>query len=167
MRPTLAQRFFASDLPLRIVLLGASVALMASTAATLFPSLELRPAAVAAFVFYLAAAGLLGLLLALLGLFFFIGPFYHARGLRNGAPYRPGDHVMILAGRHRGRVVPVYAVWEERQQVRVELGDGEREAVEDVFSHVTVLRQSPPDKNAPAADAAQLPQPLSNSTHIG
>lgn len=71
------------------------------------------------------------------------------RGLRNGAPYRVGDYVRILARRQRGRVARVYDVWAERDQVRVELGQEASERVEDVFSHFGVCR-------VPAAEQVAL-----------
>jgi hypothetical protein len=59
---------------------------------------------------------------------------------RNGAPFREGDEVVILSKRFPGRVTRVYEVWNERRQVRVELGEQEREAVTDVFEYTDVCR---------------------------
>jgi hypothetical protein len=143
MKPTLAQRVIASGLPEKVVTLGGGIALMAATAATLLPVLELRLAAIAAFVFYVVVAGLLGVLLAAFAAAFLLGPVYNARAAENGAPYQSGDWVMILAGPHRGRVARVYEVWESRQQVRVDLGDEARGKFEDLFNYVAVLRQPP------------------------
>jgi hypothetical protein len=77
-----------------------------------------------------------------------LGPMYHAQGLSNGAPYRVGDLVRVPARRHRNRVARVYEVWAERDQVRLELDDNQRERVKDVFSYFEVCRQPNSPKNA-------------------
>lgn len=77
-------------------------------------------------------------------------PFYWLVTKRNGAPFHSGDLVRILRGPHRGKVVPVYEVWTERDQVRVELGDKEKDEMTDVFSFVSVRKERKAD-NAPHA----------------
>ena len=58
----------------------------------------------------------------------------------NGAPFGIGERVVILAGPNRGRIVVVYAVWEERGQVRVGLGKADAENFDDVFPMFHVRR---------------------------
>lgn len=98
---------------------------------------------------YVAAAAALGYFVGMLMAVFTLGPIYYQQGLDNGAPYAPGDSVRLLVGRHRGQTVRVYAIWGERNQVRVELGDAERDAVTDVFSYCEVCREPA----APQSDA--------------
>jgi len=57
-----------------------------------------------------------------------------------GWPFSKGDEVVILSGKNRGRVAKVYAVWESRGQVRLELGDEAKESVTDVYCAVAVTR---------------------------
>ena len=83
-----------------------------------------------------------------------LGPLYYSQGLRNGAPYRVGDYVRVVARRQRGQVARVYEVWAERNQVRLELGEVARERVEDVFSYLEVCRESNPNKSLQPTAAA-------------
>ena len=57
-----------------------------------------------------------------------------------GAPFRVGDRVWILVGKHKGTLTRVYEVWGERGQVRVELGADDKNAVTDVFCLVAICR---------------------------
>jgi hypothetical protein len=97
----------------------------------------------------LVLAWLVGRFVAILVGWFILGPLYFGQALRNGAPFRVGESVRLLAGSHTGRVVRIYDVWAERSQVRVELGELARNRVEDVFSHVEVCREATPSNNAP------------------
>ena len=67
-------------------------------------------------------------------------PFYKHAIKRNGAPFHAGDWVRILHGQHQSQIVRVYEVWIDRDQVRVELGEKEKEDVRDVFSFLQVRR---------------------------
>ena len=58
----------------------------------------------------------------------------------NGAPFHEGDMVRILTGPHRDRVCRIYALWSERGQVRVDLGESAAKDVTDVFSYVEICR---------------------------
>jgi hypothetical protein len=60
----------------------------------------------------------------------------------NGAPFRAGDWVRILSGSHRDRIVCVYAVWDERGQLRVELDEQAKKGAKDVFSYFEICRES-------------------------
>jgi hypothetical protein len=143
MSPTVVQRLFAHDWPMRITLVAGAIGMMAWTAPVVFPALRSSFLGMVWFLCLMIVAGLLGLIVAgILGGMFFLGPLYHWRAAKNGAPYQVGDTVLILAGAHRDRVARVYEVWSERGQVRVELGEEERRAVTDVFSYVAVCRHS-------------------------
>jgi hypothetical protein len=60
-----------------------------------------------------------------------------------GWPFAIGDQVWILSGRHKNTSTTIYAVWEERGQVRVELGPEAKDNVEDVYCAVAVCRTEP------------------------
>jgi hypothetical protein len=121
-------------------------------------------------VFYVVIAWLLSLLTAfvagsfLAGIFWpLLRPLYKARCARNGAPFLVGDYVRILAGRHKDRVVRVYSAW-EHDSVRVELGEREREKLQDIFSSIELLRENvEPD----AATKSRQPSSLSQSPDLG
>jgi hypothetical protein len=70
-----------------------------------------------------------------------------------GAPFRKGDTVCVLSGKHKGKVTTVYEVWECRGQVRVDLGEELKKAVEDVFCNVAVFKM-----RSAESDASPSPQ---------
>jgi phosphate/sulfate permease len=106
------------------------------------------------FVSVIVLAPVLGCFVSFLFILFILGPIYYARGRLNGAPFHEGDHVQILVGPHRGRVVRVYAIWAERNQVRVELGEQTKKGASDVFSYFQVCRAVMPNNSLQATAAA-------------
>jgi hypothetical protein len=48
--------------------------------------------------------------------------------------------VIILIGENRNKVVEIYDIWQERLQVRVNLGEERKEKCQDVFFDYQVLR---------------------------
>jgi hypothetical protein len=58
----------------------------------------------------------------------------------NSGPFHNGDLVQVIAGPHAGETTAVYEEWPSRNQVRVDLGESERQDVKDVFSYVQLLR---------------------------
>jgi hypothetical protein len=83
-------------------------------------------------------------------------PLYRLATKRHGAPFKPGDVVRVLRGPHHGKVLNVYEVWNERDQVRLDLGETEKKNVTDVFTVLSVQRvekseQSPAPYSSPAA----------------
>ncbi len=58
----------------------------------------------------------------------------------NGAPFQDDDIVRIITGPHKDKRGRVYAVWDERRQVRVWLGEKENKDVTDVFSYLNVYK---------------------------
>ena len=143
MTPTVTQRLFAQDWLMRLTLLVGAVGMIAWTAPVLFPALRSSILGMVWFACLMIVAAILGVLGAgIFGGMFILGPLYRWRATKNGAPYRVGDEVLILAGAHRDRVARVYEVWSERGQVRVELSEEERRKVTDVFSYVAVCRRS-------------------------
>ena len=85
---------------------------------------------------------------------FVLGPIMHGFARVNGSPFRVGDDVMILCGKHAGQRAKIYELWKERAQVRVELGEAERNAVTDVYSETQVCRQRLVARPANAMDRA-------------
>lgn len=86
-------------------------------------------------------AGLLGLILATL----FPGPFLFQVAARiQGWPFTPGEEVVILTGRHKNMVTKIYEIWEERGEVRVDLGEDAKQNVKDVYSALAVCRTRSP-----------------------
>lgn len=49
-----------------------------------------------------------------------------------GAPFRTGDTVTILKGKHRGKTTKVYETW-GGERVRLELGDNEKASLTDIY----------------------------------
>jgi hypothetical protein len=145
MQPTRRQEWIANNKPLQVLLLITTGGSMAAGAVYYLREvgLPLRLEGWGSFLVCLVLIAAIGYLVGGLLSLFVLGPVYYSQGLENGAPYSPGDRVYLLTGRHRGRIVPVYEVWDERSAVRVELSDAEREAVTDVFGYIEVCRVSP------------------------
>lgn len=95
---------------------------------------------VALFAGLLLLAWAVGWFAAIIPGWLVLGPLYHDQGLCNGAPYRVGEDVRVLARRRSGQVAQVSEVWAERCQVRLDLGQVARQRVEDVFSYFEVCR---------------------------
>jgi hypothetical protein len=153
MKPTRAQYFFARGRPLQVVglllVVGAPLSfayLVACVLAQVYqPVSEIWN--LLRLVFYVSVAFFMSFLLStvtascLAGIFWpLLRPLYKARCLKNGAPFRVGDYVQILAGRHKGRVVRVYSEWRD-DSVRVELGNKEAEKFKDIFDALQVVRE--------------------------
>lgn len=136
MKPTPLHYFFAQDWPLKICLAVFTFGFAAGATRLVGPPWDNLAAAIT-----VGAAIPLGLLIGFLSWAVFLTPLYRRRARINGAPFREGDTVRILSGRYRGTVAEVYAVWLERGQFRVDLGEDARKKVEDVFSPTDVLRE--------------------------
>jgi hypothetical protein len=65
-----------------------------------------------------------------------------------GWPFQVGDEVCVLSGKDINRITRIYEIWNERGQVRLELGDEAKIAVEDVFCIVAVCRMKTQNKPA-------------------
>jgi hypothetical protein len=128
--------FFAQDWPLTIWLAAFTVAFAAGAIRLVGP-----PWGCASCFVVVAVTTVIGLLVGLLSSMIVLPPLYRHRARVNGAPFRKGDAVRILCGRHRGTVAEVYEVWLERGQIRVDLGDAARKEVKDVFYLTDVLRE--------------------------
>src|SRR3954447_11514132 len=125
MQPTWMQRIFARHIPGLIALILITLAVTIFIGLCLLPLVIFEPTvwSIARFGFLMVVALVMGFFVAVFAISIFIPPLYHWRASLNGASYRIGDQVRILAGPHRDRVVRIYAVWEGRDEVRVELSE--------------------------------------------
>lgn len=58
----------------------------------------------------------------------------------NGAPYKIGDSLLILCGKHCNKTAKVYKIWSSRNQLLVDLGGDTRDNLENVFSFNEVCK---------------------------
>jgi hypothetical protein len=137
-----SQKFFAGNWPLRILLILGPIVAVGWTTSLVLPGMTLTLISIVWFSFLTLVAALLGFMAAVLVAGYILHPLYYVAAGLNGAPYTIGEHVIILAPRHRGKVVKIYEIWGERQEVRVELTDLEREKCTDVFSYFEVCRHT-------------------------
>lgn len=141
MKATRIHYFYAGDWPVKIwfgfVLLFSVVLAVRASHPTMAALADWRV------LLWLVAAVVLALLLgffvAVMCGWLILGPLYYARLQMNGGPFKVGDHVEILYGPHRGRVVRVYSLW-QGYGVRVELGEKEKETFKDVFGATKLLK---------------------------
>jgi hypothetical protein len=103
----------------------------------LYPTLLRDPSYTFSLLVFFVAAGGAAFIASVVVLWPFAGRLV---GRFNGAPFEVGDVVCILVGPNRDRTVRVYAVWSERGQVRVELGETEKAAIKDVFRYWEICR---------------------------
>ena len=140
MHPTRFQRLFTDNRPIFFLMALGALALSARVCWILVPTLTPSPWSIGEFVIMLVVAACLGALIGAFPCGYILGPILKWIEHRNGAPFHEGDEVVILSKRFPGRVTRIYAVWAERHEVRVELGEVEREKVTDVFSYTDVCR---------------------------
>ena len=95
----------------------------------------------ALFIVSLLLAPVLFMCLSLLIAPLVLGPAYYLGDRLAGAPFRVGDHVRILVGPYRNRVVEVYDVWDSRRQICVRLDPQLERDVRGVLSFTQVLRE--------------------------
>lgn len=69
----------------------------------------------------------------------FLSPFYKLNEKLNGGPFDEGDEVIVLAGKHKGKITRVYSKW-QGMSVRIELGETEKENFKDVFPPSNLLK---------------------------
>src|SRR5688572_26102597 len=144
MKPSFMHYVFAYDLPFRGFLACWAILGVAMVFSVCEPSLAMFSdwTFCVFFVFSLVLAPVLFALFSVLFVWPFLLPVYWFGDRLAGAPFRVGDHVRILIGPHRGRVVEVYDVWDSRHQIRVRLDAEAESAVRDVFSFNQVLREN-------------------------
>lgn len=142
MKPTLFQRLFTDNRPVLFLMGIGAAALVVWTGSILFPTLTVSLWSVGQFVILVAMAACLGVMLAAFPGGMLLGFVLRWVECKNGAPFHKGDEVIILSKRFPGRVARVYEVWADRHEVRLELGEDERQKVTDVFSYTDVCRRA-------------------------
>lgn len=166
-QPTRLQIFFAQNWPIRAWLTITPVIVVVLAVNACEPSLALCQSwqAVGFYLIVLIISPLLGYFGAVLAGVFIFGPMYYSRGLLNGAPFKEGDVVQILAGPHRGSVTTVYSCW-QGDSVRVRLGPKEEEEFKDVFQPTQLLREeeTEPEVRQVSPQVAPGTSPIEPST---
>jgi hypothetical protein len=141
-KPTRAQYFYASPWPLRIWFTAIPLLIAVAVGRTCASFLD--PFAAwwdfVRFAWFVLLALLLVFFLTMFPGWFFIGPFFYGREMKNGGPFKVGDTVQILSGPHKGRVSRVYSTW-QGNTLRVELGAREKDEFKDIFSPAQLLRE--------------------------
>lgn len=148
-KPSLLQRFFATC-PLGVLWLAAAMiaAMFLALEAVGFTVDHLRDwrtltwTALAA-PLVLAVGSFGGLILGSVVL----GPIYAWREWVNGGPFRAGDRVLIIGGRHKGTITRVAGPW-QGLSVRLELGKEAAEAFSDIYDTTQILRLDEPAEGA-------------------
>jgi hypothetical protein len=93
-----------------------------------------------------AIAFALGFFLAVPTGWVILGVYFYSRGIKNGAPYEPGDLVRVLAGPFRDTIAPVYAKWKDFA-VRVDLGPSAKQTGADCFCWYQIMRADTDEQN--------------------
>jgi hypothetical protein len=147
-KPSVVQRFFASKWPLRMWFVStAGAAMVCSLAATDFSVRLLVDWKMAAlYLLIIVIAAPLGFMLGVCPGFMIIAPIFHVRMLINGGPFKVGDTVQIIGGSHDAMITKIYSGW-QGAQVRVEMGEAEKDSYQDVLSPTQILlvQRSKPD----------------------
>jgi hypothetical protein len=145
MKPTLAQKFFASKWPLSLWF--ASTSLGTVLFLLNIENFNLRDLSdwntVALYLLLIVTSAALGFMFGAVGSGF-IGRLFHWRALVNGGPFKPGDRVQIIGGTHDGVLTHVYSGW-QGASLRVDLGDEAKEKFQDIFFPAQLLRVSQND----------------------
>ena len=105
-------------------------------------------------------AGIIGLILGVIVIWQIL--LSHPAARIQGWPFKVGDEVVILTGRHKNTTATIYEIWEERGQVRVDLGEELKKEVKDVFCAVEVCRKR---NSEPAGGAYVSPAAGDPSAH--
>jgi hypothetical protein len=131
MKPTAAQYFLAAH----------GVKLAAGIGATILPIVVAF--ACGGFSIWAVLAVLCAVPLGCVLGFLFFSPLIGVIACKmNGGPFRLGDVVRVLVGRHRDRVGHIYTMWTERNQARVDLGEEARKDTTDVFGYDEICRET-------------------------
>ena len=141
-KPSVLQRLFASPWMFYGWIIGVTAACIVHVVRTTgtFPTELSNWQSILSFLGAVLLGSLLGPPSGLLSAWFVLGPIYRWRARANGAPFHIGDSVYVIRGPNSGRILSIYELWPDRSQVRLDLGESEREKVSDVFSETEVVR---------------------------
>ncbi len=168
MKPSRMQYWFAQGWPGRtwFTVIPLLLVLAAVRACEPTPALLLNWRCLLQFVGLVLLSLLLAFFSAILVGWPILGPIYYDRGLKNGAPFHEGDLVRISAGPHRDRIVGVCELWASRDQVRVELGEKEKEEVKDVLSFTQICREQDAEQTHGRSTSEFTPSADSEASHV-
>lgn len=134
------QWFFANNWPLRLWLgafsLGAPLAALRDIDFSAAHAFGLR-----LWLALLTMSLLFAIAACLVGAVMFgplVGPLYRLRTHLNGGPFAPGDVVVVLSRKHRGRRARVYGTW-QGDTVRVEIENEHKAGFRDIFGQHELL----------------------------
>ena len=144
--PTSRERFLASGLPSRLLILatmlaGALIGLAALVFAGLTLPLLAQPWTLVCVVALIAASSILGFYVGLVLKVVFIFPLHALQGESNGGPFAIGDTVQVIAGEHAGKVTRVYEKGRYGAN-RIDIGNGPRDDYNDFFADHQLFRVS-------------------------
>jgi hypothetical protein len=124
MKPSRIQYFFAKNWPAKIWLGAFGGVFTVGAARVVVPAIRSEHLGwgTISYLVVIPSALVVGVLLGFLTAFPVLYPLYSWRAKLNGAPFQRGDVVEILVGEHRGKRAQIYELWDERGQVRVDLG---------------------------------------------
>lgn len=142
MKPTLAQRLFASPWPWRVI---CGIFMLAFTVPKLqsakLVSLRLLLESWPLSLLLIGTGCGMGLVLGKVLALFLLRPFLRWRAARNGAPFVKGDVVQIIRGAHAGTQATVISLRGKNDQVvEVDLGEAPKADHSSLFSPLQIMR---------------------------
>lgn len=141
-RPTIGQYIFAHNIPLKVWLGFSTIGGLVAVIVVCEPNRALIMDFRGLLWFFLAIVigPVLGFFLGVFLGSIILPPFYEIREQLNGGPFKPGDHVRILFGRHAGEVVVVDSPWQGRSY-RLNLDEESRKEYRDIFDATDLQRE--------------------------
>jgi len=141
MKVTPVQYIFAYDIPGKLCYFGFPLAVLAwsfARSGIRFENLaDLSLLGLGLFICIVSIP--LGLLFAGLFICYFLSPYYRQMEKVNGGPFREGDQVYIIVGRHRGEIRTVYSDW-QGLSVRLDVGENEKKTFKDVYFSLRLIK---------------------------
>lgn len=141
MKPTLMQRFFASEWPLRIWFSSTSLATLIyclNAAKFSFQYLD-DWHTVGTYLLIILTSVPLGFMLGVCSGVAIIGVVFNIRSIANGGPFKPGDRVQIIGGSHDGTLTHIYSGW-QGASLRFDLGEEAKAKFQDIFQPTQLLK---------------------------
>lgn len=144
-KPTLSQRFFAWGWPIQIWFSMFPLIGIVLTIHTCKPTFAAFRDWQYLLLFILAViiVPIVSFLIGMIVSWPILGAIYCEREVINGGPFKIGDMIYIIAGKHKGKITRVYSLW-QHGTVRVELTEKEKETFKDIFAPSCLLRVNDP-----------------------
>ena len=101
----------------------------------------------------------------------FLGTYQMVREERNGAPFRVGEELVVLAPKRRGQTATVYEIyrdWNGPVGVRLDFGEEAKASLNDIYGNIGVCRLTERDEpsGAEAHDDPSEPSPSGQATDV-